>query len=205
MLFYRLLLSGQQIEPGLGHAHDLVLWKGFLKDGKGPDLPLEAPSSDEAAGPLEDESDDDMVLADRAPKAAARKRRKIETPPVGPGKGPVPKAPLPLPPPVVVPPVVGPVPPHVVIGPGHPGTPPASPVGPGEPESSTEPGDDMVIPVEEEEPPAPRTRAEHRPDKWVDGLGTKVRFDPDYVTPRGARFSANWQIRCVIAGHRRCF
>ena len=67
-----------------------------------------------------------------------------------------------------------------------------------------EENDDVVaeLPVE----PAPRPPpAADRGDRWFDGNGYRVRYDPDYVAPSGVRFSANWQLKCTNPLHRKCF
>ena len=52
---------------------------------------------------------------------------------------------------------------------------------------------------------APRARRAGGP-RWFAGPdGLELRYDPDYVVPAtGAKFSANWQLRCPCPEHRAC-
>ena len=79
VLFYRILLAGTRVEPGLGNEEYTQLWAKVVK--KHPALaavPLEPP---EAAGPpvLEDEPDNDL-LPIGPPPPVKPKRRKVERP-----------------------------------------------------------------------------------------------------------------------------
>ena len=174
------------------------------QSGKVAPLPLEDLPGEEEVGPppLEDDDGDDVMLV---PKAAPqpKKRRRTPAPPLGGrGKGGG-KAPLPLddtdvqlePPSPPPPPVVDPAPPP------PPPPPPPVEVGPPPPEEDC---DDVVLAAPED--PAPRPPpAPGRGDRWFDGNGYRVRWGPDYVTPKGVRFSANWMIKCGNPLHNRCF
>ena len=63
-----------------------------------------------------------------------------------------------------------------------------------------------MLAVPEEEEVARVVPVDKRGDRWTDGIGHRARFDPDYVTPGGVRFTSNWQIKCLNPLHpRRCF
>jgi len=206
ILFYKMLLAGQRVEPHMGHQAYLVLWKGLLKDGKVPDLALEPPSDNDDPDPIEDGSDDDVLAPSAQPKEPPKKRRRVDAPAVGSGRGKGvgkgPPLPLPPGPPPVLPPIDPvPVPPVIVVAPVPPEPPPPIVLPPPGPPVEEEVDDDVLpVPVEQ-----PRIRpVEYRGDRWTDGVGGyRVRFDPDYVTPGGIRFSANWQIKCLNPHHRR--
>ena len=59
-----------------------------------------------------------------------------------------------------------------------------------------------MVPVPEEEEEAVVRAPRLDKPKWLPGIGTEVRFDPDYMTPGGVQFSANWQIRCAVHGKK---
>ena len=205
-LFYQLLLHEQKVEPDLGHKRYMEMWKALLDSGAVVPA-LEAPESEEEAQPqpIEDGGADDGILIPfgKVPEPNPKKRR-TATPPVGEGgassssghpganakakaeagppqhlEPPVPPTAPPLPPPMLPPPIVI------------------------EPESE----DGVLVPALAEEPPEPMRRGSNREDvAWRDSIGGyRVRYDPDYVTPQGVAFKANWQIRCTCPGHpARC-
>ena len=113
----------------------------------------------------------------------------------GRGRGVAPVPPLPPPAP---PPPPEPLPP-ICPGPGGVDDP-----GSRGPEAE---GDDVVVPApvpEVEEPPRKRAR----PDRGINWTASAedrlVRYDPDYVTPQGVAFAANYTLKCGL-GHARCF
>ena len=67
-----------------------------------------------------------------------------------------------------------------------------------------EDGDDVVVEIPkgpgEPRPPPAAARADFR----FDGIGYRLRYDPDYVAPGGVEFSANWQIKCNNPLRKNC-
>jgi len=205
-LFYKLLLAGKKAEPGLGNQEYIVQWKAFRKDGPVLELPLEPPSPEHLPDPIEDLHNDDILMPGLDDDGAANKRRKsCAFPGIGHGKAPgrpplppPPVPPLPLPPPVVAPPII--------VPPPQPGTPPPQPGTPPLVDPPPPLDDDVVLGSDTEEAPPRAPPVGRRGDKWFNGpLGCRLRYDPDYVTPGGVRFSANWQIKCPNPLHKSCY
>ena len=107
VLYYKLLLAGQRVEPGLGHDAYKLIWKRLEQAGLVPAIELPPPSPDNIADPIQDENDDVALPAPGPPEAPAPKRRRTDAPrgPGRPGRGgdgtpgtPVPPPPIELPP-----------------------------------------------------------------------------------------------------------
>ena len=201
VLFYKLLLRQQRVEPGLGHPEYKRIMNELVKSGSLP-LPLEWDDAAEQPEPILDAGDgtDDVIVPSGPIQPPQPKRRRVEQPP-GPCTRPgsssdgLPKAPPPLPPPPSEGPTpVAKAPPPVCPGPG---------VGLGDGEPGVD--DDIIVPSsgvgDDDAPVAPVPRVPLRHVGWVAGLpGYRVRFDPEYTTPKGVQFKANWQIKCVYPG-----
>ena len=186
-LFYRLLLCGKRVEPGLP-LQDYI----DLAGGKRKILPLPVPEPGVDVEPLEIEPppfDEDLVVAAEAPGPKA-KRPRPKAPAV-----PLPKAEAappepPQPPTVPLPAPGGAKPPH---GPLPPDPLPPPPIIYDPPEPA--PDEDLVVAAAHDVEVA-RARAPQRLLKWRDAVGGgKIRFDL-CKTPDGTTYP-NFKIRCL--------
>jgi len=207
IIFYRLLLASQRVEPNQGNAAYRAIWKALEAKSKVPLLALEdeAGSDTPEPEPIMDPDNDDVMAPLGPPEAPKPKRKHLPAPP-RPGHGgssgsgdplpphpPSPPRPPPLPPPPPSPPPVDPpVPPpigwdDVMVDP-------------------EEELDDVMVPDDDPQPPVKKPRASYKEDApWLDGiLGCKVRWYPDYVVPATGKLAPNWQIRCCNPAHGRC-
>jgi len=202
-LFYKCLLKGFRVEPGMGDGHyrDLLNADATRK-GKRL-IPIEPPEPPARRALLDD---DDIVVAGPAPKAKPRAK------PKGRDRGPAPLRPplragpsVPEPPPIEGPPVPpvsvdDPVPPVPKAKSGPP-TPPVIDPAPHEPieDSPVRIEDDsIVVATEEVVTPvyAPRTR-----HNWQPGLGDAL-IAYDLYEPVCAPAYPNWIMHCPR--HKDC-
>ena len=203
--YYQLLMAGEKVEPGLGAAHYLTLFKNASKAGKVIEPLADGEDDDPCAlQPPEDEDDDDIAVP-FMPAEPARKRRKVPKPPVGSGAGGggsgggASGSGGADPPPVICdPPPTGTPPPSPEsdVGVGGPEPPPLDLGGP--PPDEDPDNDDVVVPLG----PGPARAPRVGPPKFFEGMdGFQVRFDPHYMVPgSGVTFSPNWQLKCKIHG-----
>ena len=186
--FYKLLILGKQVEPGLGNAHYMALLNAERKrKGKAPE-PIEDVPRPPVLPPLGADEDRDVPLkpADPPPRKKPRVGGASSSGGVGKAKAAPAKHPPPLPP-VHVPPL----PPFV--------EPPPAVVDPPEPGSGDE-DVDVLVPGPRDPDQPPRHVRPDAKEKWRRGVGgVRIRYD-EYLEKRTGRLNKNWLIMCNVHG-----
>jgi len=199
VMFYKLLLAGVTVEPGLPNKEYLRLAKQV--DLKKPGLAILDGEEEHPAEPVDDGLDGIVSVSHKAapPKAKPRAKgasssgvgRPVAKKAAGPGT--VDPVPIELPPPVMPPPL--PPPPPAPPKPGGPAPPPPAPV--------ERDGLEGIVsaPRRPEHDPAPGPPRPREPGIWFDGLpGTSVSFKPYNPPDRKAKPYVEWKIKCARPG-----
>ena len=193
MAYYRCLLDGLAVEPGMGNQHYLQICNANRKRVRAPLVPVEDGDDDP---PVLEDGDDEMVLADDDAPASPKKLsrggrgrggRGGRGDGRGRGRGGVPVGPPPLPPGVDVPPIVERPPSPIAIPP---------------PNADS---DEELLADREDDIPGPRRGLDRPPLDFKDGLdGARIAYD-NYVHPKSGKEYKNYIISCDGRGHGNCY